>query len=85
VHNRALSLFSDGTVVELLEDEEDEEDDATLNTRSKRSSSLSSPGAQLSITPSLARGGDDVFSAAMPPPKPSAQLGVFSLKKKSTK
>jgi hypothetical protein len=33
VHNRVLSLFSDGIVVELLEGEEDEEDDATLTTR----------------------------------------------------
>jgi hypothetical protein len=33
VHNQLLSLFLDGTVVELLEGEEDEEDDATLNTR----------------------------------------------------
>jgi hypothetical protein len=30
-------------------------------------------------------GGDDIFSTAMPPPKPSAQLGGFSLKKKSAK
>jgi hypothetical protein len=33
VYNKVLSLFSDGTMVELLEDEEDEEDDVTLNTR----------------------------------------------------
>jgi hypothetical protein len=33
MYNRVLSLFSDGTMVELLEGEEDEEDDATLNTR----------------------------------------------------
>jgi hypothetical protein len=32
VHNRVLSLFSDGTMVELLQGEEDEEDDVTLNT-----------------------------------------------------
>jgi hypothetical protein len=39
----------------------------------------------LSITPSLARDGDDVFSTAMPPLKPLARLGGFSLKKKSAK
>jgi hypothetical protein len=33
VHNQVLSLFSDGTLVELLEGEADEEEDATLNTR----------------------------------------------------
>jgi hypothetical protein len=59
--------------------------DLSLSFRSKRSSSLSSPGAQLSITSSLTWGGDDVFFAAMPPLKPSAQLGGFSLKKKSAK
>jgi hypothetical protein len=32
VHNRVLSLFSDGIVVELLEGEEDEDDDAALDT-----------------------------------------------------
>jgi hypothetical protein len=35
----------------------------------------------LSITPSLALDGDDVFSATMTPLKPSARLGSFSLKK----
>jgi hypothetical protein len=33
VHNQVLSLFSDGTLVELLEGEADEEEDPTLNTR----------------------------------------------------
>jgi hypothetical protein len=33
----------------------------------------------------LGAGGDDVFSAAMPPPKPLARLGGFSLKKKTAK
>jgi hypothetical protein len=33
VLNRVLSPFSDGTMVELLEDEEDEDDDAALDTR----------------------------------------------------
>jgi hypothetical protein len=33
MYNRVLFLFSDGTVVELLEGEVDEEEDATLNTR----------------------------------------------------
>jgi hypothetical protein len=33
VHNRIFSLFSDGTVVELLEGEVDEDDDAALDTR----------------------------------------------------
>jgi hypothetical protein len=55
--------------------------DLSLFFRSKRSSSPSSPRAQLSITPSLVRGGDDVFSATMPSLKPSARLGGFSLKK----
>jgi hypothetical protein len=32
VHNRVLSLFSDGIMVELLEGEEDEDDDAALDT-----------------------------------------------------
>jgi hypothetical protein len=39
----------------------------------------------LLITPSLAQDGDDVFSAAMHPPKPLVWLGGFSLKKKSAK
>jgi hypothetical protein len=34
---------------------------------------------------SLARDGDNVFSATMPPLKPLAWLGGFSLKKKSAK
>jgi hypothetical protein len=55
--------------------------DLSVSFCSKRSSSLSSLGVQLSITPSLAWGGDDVFSTTMPPPKPSARLGGFSLKK----
>jgi hypothetical protein len=59
--------------------------DLSLSLHSKRSSCLSSPVAQLSMTPFLARDGDDVFSAAMPTPKPSARLGGFSLKKKSAK
>jgi hypothetical protein len=59
--------------------------DLSLSFRSKRSSSLSSPGPQLSITPFLAWDGDDVFSAAMPALKPLAQLGGFSLKNKSAK
>jgi hypothetical protein len=59
--------------------------DLSLSFHSKRLSSLSSPGAQLSITPFLARDGDDVFSAAMLAPKPSVRLGGFSLKKKSAK
>jgi hypothetical protein len=37
------------------------------------------------MTPFLAQDGDDVFSAAMPAPKPSARHGGFSLKKKSAK
>jgi hypothetical protein len=37
------------------------------------------------MTPFLVRDGDDVFSAAMPAPKPSVWLGGFSLKKKSAK
>jgi hypothetical protein len=52
---------------------------------SKRSSSLSSSRAQVSITPSLARGGDDVFSATMPPSKPLVWLGGFSMKRKMVK
>jgi hypothetical protein len=32
VLNRVLYLFSDGTVVELLEGEEDEDDDVTFDT-----------------------------------------------------
>jgi hypothetical protein len=59
--------------------------DLSLSFRSKQSSSLSSPRAQLLITPSLAQDGDDVFSAAMHPPKPLVWLGGFSLKKKSAK
>jgi hypothetical protein len=35
------------------------------------------------MTPFLVRDGDDVFSAAMLAPKPSARHGGFSLKKKS--
>jgi hypothetical protein len=37
------------------------------------------------MMPFLAWDGDDVFSAAMLAPKPSARLGGFSLKKKSAK
>jgi hypothetical protein len=59
--------------------------DLSLSFGNKRSSSLSSFGDQVSITPSLAWGGDDVFFVAMPPTKLSARLGVFSLKKKTTK
>jgi hypothetical protein len=33
VLNRVLSIFSDGTVVELLEGEEDEDNDVALETR----------------------------------------------------
>jgi hypothetical protein len=55
--------------------------DLSLSLCSKRLSGLSSSIAQLSITPFLVRDGDDVFSAAMPTPKPSSQLGGFSLKK----
>jgi hypothetical protein len=33
VHNRVLSLFSDGTVIVLLEGEEDEDDGVALDTR----------------------------------------------------
>jgi hypothetical protein len=53
----------------------------SLFLHSKRSSNLSSPVAHLSMTPFLARDGDDVFSAAMPTSKPSARHGGFSLKK----
>jgi hypothetical protein len=59
--------------------------DLSLSFCSKRLSILSSSGAQVLITPSLAQGGDDVFFAAMPPLKPSARLGGFSLKKKTAK
>jgi hypothetical protein len=59
--------------------------DLSLSFCGKQSLSLSSSRAQVSITPSLARGGDDVFSAAMHPPKLSARLGGFSLKKKMAK
>jgi hypothetical protein len=52
---------------------------------SKRLSSLSSSGVHVSITPSLARGGDDIFVAAMPLPKPSVRLEGFSMKRKTTK
>jgi hypothetical protein len=41
--------------------------------------------AQLLMTLFLAQDGDDVFSAAMPVPKPSSRLRGFSLKKKSAK
>jgi hypothetical protein len=57
----------------------------SMSFHSKRSLSLSSPGAQLSITPFLAWDGDDIFSVAMPTPKPLARHGGFSLKKKSAK
>jgi hypothetical protein len=33
MYNRVLSLFSDGTVVELLKGEDDEDDDVALVTR----------------------------------------------------
>jgi hypothetical protein len=59
--------------------------DLSLSFCSKRLSILSFSGAQVSITPSLAQGGDDVFFAAMPLLKPSARLGGFSLKKKMGK
>jgi hypothetical protein len=59
--------------------------DLSLSLRSKRSSDLSSPVAQLSMTLFLAWDGDDVFSAAMHAPKPSARHGGFNLKKKSAK
>jgi hypothetical protein len=59
--------------------------DLSLFFCSKRSSSLSSPGAQLLIMPFLAGDVGDVFSVTMPAPKPSARLGGFSLKKKSAK
>jgi hypothetical protein len=59
--------------------------DLSLFFCNKRSSSLSSARAQLLIMLFLARDVGDVFSAAMPTPKPSAQLGGFSLKKKSSK
>jgi hypothetical protein len=35
VHNRVLSIFSDGIMVELLEGEEDEDEDAALVTRQR--------------------------------------------------
>jgi hypothetical protein len=57
----------------------------SMSFRSKRSLSLSSPRAQLSITPFLAWDGDDIFYAAMPTPKPLARHGGFSWKKKSVK
>jgi hypothetical protein len=57
----------------------------SLSLHSKRSSDLSSLVAQLSMTSFLARDSGDVFSAAMPTPKPSAQHGGFSLKKKLAK
>jgi hypothetical protein len=59
--------------------------DLSLSLHSKRSSDLSSPMAQLLMTPFLVWDGDDVFSASMPASKPSAQHGGFSLKRKLAK
>jgi hypothetical protein len=46
---------------------------------------MSSSGAQASITPSLAQGGDDIFAATMPPPKSLVRTGGISMKKRTAR
>jgi hypothetical protein len=52
---------------------------------SKWLSRLSSSGAQVPIMLPLAWAGDDIFAATMPPPKPSIQLGGFSMKRRTAR